>query len=34
MKRLVSVLLFLSLASVAWSDESWVFFHGDKEYFF
>jgi hypothetical protein len=34
MKRLVSVLLFLSFVSIAWGDESWVFFHGDKEYFF
>ena len=34
MKRLVLVLLFLSFVSLAWGDESWVFFHGDKEYFF
>jgi hypothetical protein len=34
MKRLLLVLLFLAFASAAWGGESWVFFHGDKEYFF
>jgi hypothetical protein len=34
MKRLIPVLLLLSFVSVAWGDESWIFFHGDKEYFF
>jgi hypothetical protein len=35
MKRLIlSLLLCLSFLTAAWADESWVFFHSDKEYYF
>jgi hypothetical protein len=35
MKRLILLFFFcLSFITPAWGDESWIFFHSDKEYYF